>query len=78
MLQVKKIIRGIQAGIDDLIPALRAVARDRWQGEDCLFFSVTVEHDKKVVALVAIRSAAPEEKGQGVTFGRPVLLAGRQ
>lgn len=74
-MQVKKIIRGIQAGIDDLMPAWSAVARDQWQGKDGIFLSVTVEHDKKVVNLALACSAATEKKGQGMTVSRPVLLA---
>ena len=75
MLEVKKIVRGIQAGIDDLMPALGAVARDQRQGEDGIFLSVTVEHDEKVVNLALVCPAATEEKGQGMTVSRPVLLA---
>lgn len=74
-MQVKKIIRGIQAGIDDLMPALGAVAGDLRQGKDGVFLSVTVEHDKKVVNLVFVCFAATEEKGQGMTAGGPVLSA---
>lgn len=78
MLQVKKIIRGIQAGIDDLMPALGAVARNLRQGKDGIFLSGAVEHDKEVVDLALVCPAATEEKGQGMTFSRPVLSAGRQ
>ena len=57
------------------MPALGTVARDMRQGKDGIFLSGTVEHDKKVVALALVCSAALEEKGQGMAFSRPVLLA---
>ena len=36
---------------------------------------ISVEHDEKMVILVAHCFTAVEEKGEGVTFGRPILQA---
>lgn len=77
-MEGEKIVRGFQAGVDDLIPALSVVTGNRGYGKGSVFFFIAVEHDKKMVVLIFICLAAIEEKGQGMTFGRPVLLARHQ
>ena len=64
----------VKAGINDLIPDLLALARNRRQGKIGIFRAITIEHNKKIVILFLLVAVAMQKKGEGMTFSRPILL----